>query len=246
MIADRPPPLLRDDGVTLWRQIARTLEQDVADGTLAAGGKLPSEGELSERFAVNRHTVRRALGELQRQGLIRIEQGRGSFVAEDTLDYDVSPRTRFSEWVRRNSKEPSGTVLDLREAAADAVVAAALGLKLGARVVRMERLGLADGVPVSLTSHHFALSRFPDILAALRDTGTVTEALARCGVADYLRQSTRVSARLPFPREAELLRMPRTRPLLVAENVNVNRDGAVVEFGLSRFPTPRVQMVFEP
>jgi len=245
MTADRPP-LLRDGGVTLWRQIVRTIEQEIADGVLAIGDRLPSEGHLSARFAVNRHTVRRALGELARQGLVRIEQGRGSFVAEATLDYDVGPRTRFSEWVRRNSKEPSGTVLDLREVAADATVAAALGLKAGGRVVRMERLGLADGMPVSLADHHFALARFPDILAALRETDTVTAALARCGVADYLRQSTRVSARLPFPREAELLRMPRTRPILVAENLNVDRDGAVVEFGLSRFPTPRVQMVFEP
>jgi len=170
MTVDRPPPLLRDDGVTLWRQIARTLEQEVADGVLAVGDRLPSEGALSVRFAVNRHTVRRALGELQHHGLIRIEQGRGSFVAEDTLDYDVGPRTRFSEWVRRNSKEPSGTILDLREVAADATVSAALGLKLGARVARMERLGSADGVPVSLSSHHFALSRLPGILAALRQT----------------------------------------------------------------------------
>ena len=40
--------------------------------------------------------------------------------------------------------------------------------------------------------------------------------------------------------------MPRNRPLLVTENVNVDPAGAVVEFGLSRYPTPRVQIVFEP
>ena len=66
------------------------------------------------------------------------------------------------------------------------------------------------------------------------------------GVSDYLRQVTRVTARLPDAEEAELLRMPRLRPLLVAENVNVDRAGAVVEFAISRYPTPRVQIVFEP
>ena len=45
---------------------------------------------------------------------------------------------------------------------------------------------------------------------------------------------------------AELLRMPRTRPVLVTENINVDRSGAVVEFGLGCYPTPRVQIVFEP
>jgi GntR family phosphonate transport system transcriptional regulator len=65
-------------------------------------------------------------------------------------------------------------------------------------------------------------------------------------VDDYLRQMTRVTARMPMPTEAELLRMPRSRPVLVAENINVDRAGAVVEYGVGCYPTPRVQIVFEP
>ena len=251
MTPDQPPEparagFSREDGVTLWRQIVRTLEREIAAGAFATGARLPTEAQLAARFTVNRHTVRRALEDLSRRGLIRVEQGRGSFVAEETFDYEVGPRTRFSEWIRRHNKEPTGHILDLREIGADAPVAAGLGLRPGARVARLERLGLADAVPVSLSSHHFPLSRLPGILSALRETTTITAALARCGVADYLRQSSRVTARLPQPREAELLRLPRVRPVLVAENINVDRSGAVVEFGISRFPTPRVQLVFEP
>ena len=55
-----------------------------------------------------------------------------------------------------------------------------------------------------------------------------------------------MTARLPNPEEADLLRMPRNRPVLVTENINVDRAGAMVEFGVSRYPTPRVQIVFEP
>jgi GntR family transcriptional regulator, phosphonate transport system regulatory protein len=242
---DPAGPLSRDQGVTLWRQIVRMLEGEIAGGTFAVGTQLPTEAQLSARFGVNRHTVRRALEELSRQGLVQVEQGRGSFVAEDTLDYEVVPRTRFSEWIRRNNKEPSGRVLDLREMTADATVAAALGLRPGGRVVRLERLGFANEMPVSLSSHHFPQARLPGLLDALCGGG-ITAALASCGVSDYLRQSTRVSARLPHPSEAELLRTPRARPLLVAENINVDREGNVIEFALSRYPTPRVQMVFEP
>lgn len=238
--------LARDDGVTLWRQIALALEREIAAGTYGAGGRLPTEAQLSARFGVNRHTVRRALEDLSRRGLIRIEQGRGSFVAEATFEYEVGPRTRFSEWIRRHNKEPVGKVLELREIAAEGAVAAALTVRPGARVARMERLGLADALPVSLTTHHFPLSRLPRMMDALRAAATITAALAQCGVADYLRQSSRVIARLPQPREAELLRMARSRPVLVAENINVDRGGAIVEYGISRFPTPRVQLVFEP
>jgi GntR family phosphonate transport system transcriptional regulator len=237
---------LGERGVALWRRIVESIEQEIAIGALAPGAKLATEAQMAARFAVNRHTVRRALEELSRNGLVRVEQGRGSFVAEDVLDYTIGPRTRFSEWIRRHNKDPSGRTLDLRELPADSAIAAGLGLRAGARVVRMERLGLADGRPVSIGMHHFPAARFPALLPALRDGTGISEALARAGVADYRRQVTRVSARMPTEQEAALLAMPRNRPLLVTENVNVDSAGAVVEFGLSRYPTPRVQIVFEP
>jgi GntR family transcriptional regulator, phosphonate transport system regulatory protein len=233
----------REDGIALWRQIAGSLRAAIADGSTPPGARLPTEAQLAAQFGVNRHTVRRALDALSRDGLVRIEQGRGSFVAEDVLDYTVEQRTRFSEWIRRHNKEPSGEVLQLREIAADATVAAGLGVRTGAWVVLCERLGLADGRPVSLGRHYF---RARGMLNALREQPSITEALKSIGVADYQRQVTRVTARLPTPAEAELLHMARNRPVLVAENVNVDSNGAVVEFTIGCYPTPRVQIVFEP
>ena len=239
-------PVLRRDGVALWRQIVGHLQRDIDSGALQPGARLPTEGQLSRQFGVNRHTVRRALEELSRAGVVRVEQGRGSFVAEDVLDYAVEPRTRFSEWIRRHNKEPSGRVLELRDTTADARVAAGLGLRPGARVILIQRLGLADDRPVSLTNHWFPAARLPGLLEALRASPRITDALRAVGVADYLRQVTRVTARLPGPEEAELLRTGRNRPLLMTENVNVDRAGAIVEFAVGLYPTPRVQIVFEP
>lgn len=237
---------VRGSGVALWRQIAGEIERAIAEGTLAPGSRLPTEAELAQRYGVNRHTVRRAMEELARDGQVRVEQGRGSFVAEDVLDYAVSARTRFSEWIRRHDREPSGRVLSLAAMPAPRAIAEALGISAGDAVVRLERLGLADGRPVSLAQHHFAVARFPGIEAALRSHGTISAALASLGVADYFRRVTRVSARLPRPEEATLLQTSRSRPLLVTENINVDTEGRVVEFGLARYPTPRVQIVFEP
>ena len=238
--------LRRAEGIALWRQIVGTLRSEIEGGTHAPGAQLPTEAQLSARFGVNRHTVRRALEEMSRLGLVRVEQGRGTFVAEDVLDYAVSQRVRFSEWIRRHNKEPSGRILRTAEITADQMVATQLRVRPGTRVAVIERLGLADGRPVALSVHHFNAARFPEMLEALRRRPTITEALADVGVHDYRRLVTRVSARLPTAEEAVLLRVARARPLLVTENINVDEGGEVVEFGVARYPTPRVQIVFEP
>lgn len=239
-------PVHRQDGIALWRQIVGRLQSDIASGGLKPGMRLPTEAALSTQFGVNRHTVRRALEELSRDGLVRVEQGRGSFVAEDVLDYTVEARTRFSEWIRKHNKEPSGIVRQLREIPADPRVAAGLGVRGGSRVVVLERLGFADDRPVSLARHYFPSVRLKGMLQALQATPRITEALRAVGIDDYLRQQTRVTARLPTQTEAELLRMARNRPVLITENVNVDRTGTIVEFAIGCYPTPRVQIVFEP
>jgi GntR family phosphonate transport system transcriptional regulator len=239
-------PLHRQDGLTLWRQIADRLRAEIASGASKPGAQLPTEAELSARFNVNRHTVRRALEELSRDGLVRVEQGRGTFIAEDVLDYAVEARTRFSEWIRRHNKEPSGKVLRLQETGADQRAASGLGIRPGARVVMLERIGYADERPVGITRHYFPAGRLKGILETLREHPRITDALLAVGVEDYLRQQTRVTARLPTPTEAELLQMSRNRPVLATENINVDRTGVIVEFSLGCYPTPRVQIVFEP
>ncbi len=244
--AAHDPAVQRLGGIALWRQIANRISEDIAAGRHAPGARLPTEAAFAATFGVNRHTIRRAMEELSRAGMLRVEQGRGAFVAEDVLDYAVGPRTRFSEWIRRHNKEPSGQVLALDERAAEVVIAAGLGMRAGARVVLYRRLGFADGRPVSLTDHYFPVARLSGILAALRNESSITAALRKVGIADYLRQSSRVSARAPSKEEAELLRTARNRPLLICENINVDHGGAVVEFAISRYPTPRVQIIFEP
>ena len=176
-------PVLRHEGIALWRQIASQLQQAIGAGAYAPGARLPTEAELSQHFGVNRHTVRRALEELSRAGLVRVEQGRGSFVAEDVLEYAVEPRTRFAEWIRKHNKEPSGRVLQLKETIATAQVAVGLGIRAGARVVLLERLGLADDRPVCLACHYFPSVRFRGLLDALRGAGGITAALRSVGVA---------------------------------------------------------------
>ena len=242
-----PEPVPRQDGVALWRQIANRLQHDIGAGIYPPGGRLPTEAELSQQFRVNRHTVRRALEELSRGGLVRVEQGRGSFVAEDVLEYAVEARTRFSEWIRRHNKEPSG-----RAAAAQG------DRRRSARRRRRSASAPAagsccwSGWASPTTGRSACRSTISPPPAARHARRAARRAHHHRGAEGgrRLRLSAPDSPASPrgcrTPEEAELLRMPRNRPLLVTENINVDRAGTVVEFGISRYPTPRVQIVFEP
>jgi len=243
--APQPGPLARREGVSLWRQIQLALEGEIARGRWAPGARLPTEADLTARFGVNRHTVRRAVEELEARGLVRVEQGRGSFVAEDVLDYRLGPRTRFSENIRRENREPEGRLIRVAEIPAEASLAEALGIRRGRPVIVAERLALANGRPVVLGTHHFPAARFgrlPELLAA---NPSISSALAACGVPDYRRQVTRITARLPTPEEAELLQQSRSRPVIVTEAVNTDPTGAVVDVAIGRYAAGRVQLVVE-
>ncbi|HSK38626.1 MAG TPA: phosphonate metabolism transcriptional regulator PhnF [Arenibaculum sp.] len=235
----------RGTGVALWRQIAEALEKDIAGGVFPPGARLPTEEELSARFGVNRHTVRRAAGMLQDRGLVRIEQGRGTFVQEGVIDYPLGKRTRFSEIIRRQARTPSGSLLRTAIIPADAATSGALGLRPGAPVALIETVRMADGEPISIATHHFPAERFPGIADVYREEHEITGTLKRMGVADYTRKVTRVTARPPDGYEMHHLRLARAVPVLVSEAVNVDRDGQPIEHGITRFAGNRVQLVIE-
>jgi GntR family phosphonate transport system transcriptional regulator len=245
LVTSLAAPLPRGDGVSLWRQIVSRLEGAIAGGQLTAGARLPTESDLAQAFAVNRHTIRRAMEELATRGLVRVEQGRGSFVAEEVVEYPLGSRTRFSEIIRAQSREPSGRIIRIVEIQAEGRVAELLKLRRGRAVVVADRLSFANGRAITLGTHHFPAHRFSRIAGMLAENPSITAALAASGVPDYRRQVTRITARMPTLEEAQLLGQARTRPVLLTEAVNVDPEGIPVETSISRYAAGRTQLVVE-
>src|SRR3569833_2738591 len=102
-------------GDALWRLVADGIERGIADGRFAAGDKLPGEVEIAESYRVNRHTVRRALAALAERGIVRAARGSGTYVEAQTLAYPLRSRTRFSEIVGAEGREPRGQLLSASE-----------------------------------------------------------------------------------------------------------------------------------
>jgi GntR family phosphonate transport system transcriptional regulator len=229
-------------GITRWRQIAESLSREIEEARFA-DGRLPTEPELAARFGVNRHTVRRAIGMLASEGLVRVEQGRGTFVADGHIDYVIGRRTRFSANLQREGREPAHRLLATAQKASDPPTALALGLADGTPVIEIQTLGRADGVPVSYAAHSFPAERFAALPTFFAATGSITAALAACGVTDYTRNVTRFLARMPSALEAQHLEQPLQRPVLQTESINVDAGGRPIQRSVTVFAGDRVQAV---
>jgi GntR family transcriptional regulator len=77
----------------IYRQIVQQVREGVARGQLKCGEQLPSVRELSRLLVVNPNTIARAYMELEREGVLNNQPGRGVFVAE--------PRPQLAKEVRR-------------------------------------------------------------------------------------------------------------------------------------------------
>ena len=235
-----PPP-----GVTLWRRIADDLERAIAHGEHAPGARLPGEIEIAARFAVNRHTVRRALAELAARGLVRAARGSGTYVEGRRLAYPIGARTRFSEIVGTAGRGAEGRLIAHWREIAPPEVARRLSLADGEMVVGLEIVRGADRVPISCATTWLAAALAPDAARIYRKHHSITRVLAHYGVSDYRRQSTRISAAPADAVDAERLRLAPGRAVLVVDSVDVTLAGVPVLTTRGRFAADRVELLVE-
>lgn len=235
----------RESGLAVWRQIEETLAEEIRARRWEEGQRLPTEAELSARFGVNRHTLRRAVGALVDRGLVRVEQGRGAFVRENVLEYLVGRRTRFTENVMRANRSPGGRLLSLKRIRAPKTAAGPLRLAAGTALLQVETVGQVDGRPLSYATHWFPAKRFPDFAGVYDASHSITSVMEHHGIANYERAVTKVTGRMPDVAEAEILGQPRNRPILFVEAINVDPEGVPVQLTNARYAADRFQIVFE-
>ena len=238
-------PINRHIGETVYSQIARSLEDEI-QRFYKAGDFLPSEQELAIRYAVNRHTVRRAIEQLIKNGLVERQHGRGTVVLDLPLDYTIGKVTRFTETLELMGKATSSEITRKLVIPARDGVAHRLQLAQNENVIWIESLRCANDKPMCVISHFLPLTRFPDLLSSYSG-GSLHEFIqSHYGIA-LRRQESLVTAEIPQGDDAVLLGMPMNRPLLRVKSVNVNAlDGTPLEYALTRFRADRIQLRITP
>jgi GntR family transcriptional regulator len=152
--------LVRDP---IYQQLNQELRRLLRGGGFAPGAKFLTEREVGAKFAVSRATANKALSNLVSEGLLEFKKGVGTFVRGGGLDYDLQALVSFTDRARAAGKKPETRVLSRASVAATRLppdAARALG---PGRAVSMERLRLADGVPLILERRWVGAAHCPGL-----------------------------------------------------------------------------------
>ena len=198
---------------------------------------MPSEADLCARFGVSRMTVRQALQELTNAGLVDRHRGKGTFVASRPMHRRAGVFLSFSDEMEWRGKVASSRVVAAGIAPARPEEIDALGLEADAEVVRVERIRLADGVPIAFEDA--AVRReHGAVLDADLTTGSLHAALERVGVVATSASGT-VTARPARRAEAEWLDIPTRAALLVELRLLFDQQGRPFERTETRYVADR-------
>jgi GntR family transcriptional regulator len=221
---DRKSPL------PFYHQLKQLVVADIADNQRRPGDRLPGDHALCETYGVSRTVVRQALSELEVEGVVVRDRGRGTFVAPARADEGlIASLTGLHEDLAAKGVALRSQVHKIAVVPADDNQADALGLDVGDPVVHIERLRSVGDEPWV-----FAVTDVPAWAAPGLEKEDLTDrSLYELLEEEYdvrpVRGRRVVEARIAGQRLARLLGVRRSDPLLVLRSVSVDEEARPVE-----------------
>ena len=224
MTLDRTSP------VPLYHQLKEILQAQIKEGRFKLGQAIPPEWELCERYGVSRITIRRAISELEYEGYVDRQQGKGTFVIHPRIRREIGRLTSFSEEMRAQGRKPGSRLLNLQHKPADESIAFLLNLEEGDPIWIVERLRLADDEVVSFSISYLRLP--PDVSLTpieLEEQVSLWSLLDKKEI--YLTEGDiTVEAMAADTHYTKLLDVEEGAPLLIREGINYSKEGVPVEY----------------
>jgi GntR family transcriptional regulator len=210
--------------------------------SLTPGSPLPPERTLAERYETSRTTVRQALAELVIEGRLHRIQGKGTFVAKPKVAQELQ-LVSYTEDMRHHGLRPETRILEIGYATADERLAALLGISPGDRTLRVHRLRLADGEPMSIDTSDLPARRFPGLRREMARHRSLYETLATAYDIHLAEAEETIETVLAGPDDARLLDVDVGLPLLLLSRHAYDARGEPVEWAQSLYRGDRYKFV---
>ncbi|MGB9839340.1 GntR family transcriptional regulator [Thermovenabulum sp.] len=216
--------------IPVYFQLMNYIKDEIKTKKLKPGDLLPSEREYCERFNISRMTVRQALKELEREGIIKRERGRGSFIASYPIEQEGI--MSFTEIAQKEGLVATTRVLEFtREKAKNC--AKFLNIDEQEDVIKATRLRIADGIPVALETVYLWEKKVPSINMD-KLTGSLHRVLREDYGINITKSKLTFSAIFPTLELMKTLDMKETIPLLKIESVYYREEPVYYEVSFYR------------
>ena len=216
--------------------------------SLAIGRAIPSERQLSQELGVSRLTLRAAIDELVRDGRLDRRHGSGTFVTEPKIAQPLT-LTSFTDDMRRRGMTPSSRTLDLSVVSAGARLARRLQVSPEERIVRVQRLRLADGETMALEVLHVPEALVPGLAKGDLENRSFYDLLQERYEIVIASGTQTIEPTVTNEEESALLGVPLHTPALALalgwQLVTRSESGRTVEFVRSVYRGDRYQLVTE-
>lgn len=212
----------------LYHDVMTVVERAIREGKWRPGQQIPTEPELEQQFKASRGTIRAAISELVRKGLLSRQPGRGTFV----LGTHFKSLERFFRYEHLEKDETialEGRVLSQGPALHPAA-AKALGLDEGATLARVRRLRSFAGEPLLYSESYFSTETWRLIGNADFKTSTLYDLLKDEFGLFVVRADEYLTAGLPTAKEAALLKIAREQPVIRTERTAHTFEDRPIEF----------------
>ncbi|MFP4136374.1 MAG: GntR family transcriptional regulator [Candidatus Acetothermia bacterium] len=236
----------KDSPVPLYYQIKESLKERIESGALEPHERLPSERDLENRYGISRMTARQALTELESEGYVYREQGKGSYVAEPKLRQGLLELTGFSEDMQNRSMTPGAEVVEQKLVEPERETARKLKVAPGEEVFLLKRIRTAESEPLAIETTHLRL----DLCEGIEKVDFSNCSLYRTLRNEYglklSRAEQSVEATLATEFESNQLEVPQGAPMLTTERTTFIDDGETpVEFARSTYRGDRYKLFVE-
>lgn len=223
-------PLNRQSKLPLHQQIYETLRSKIQQGVWKVGDTFTTELDLMAEYRVSRATIRQVMERLVSEGLIYRQQGKGTFVAEPTLEQGLTRIISFTEDMRRRGLIPETQILSKAIIPANEDVARALRIETGAEVAYLKRLRLANNEPMCIEESYLDYKICPNIFAFDFSIQPLREILDKNYSVRIIRALQKIHAVVAPHDTARLLKINSPSALLFIERTSFNELDKPVEF----------------
>lgn len=232
--------LRRNDPVPLYSQLADQLREEI-ERELKPGDRLPSVRALGERYGISLMTVRQAVSQLLRDGLLEIRRGAGTYVASPKITHDLSSLAGFSEDMQVLGMSSETLLLAMGLEQPLGRVRELLQLGPGQRVVHIVRLRHADGIPTVLDESFVPSALCPGLQHDDLEHNSLYDLMERrygltLAYANQVMEAISANAL-----EAERLNVPINTPLFMMSGVTYLTNHSPAEYFKARYRSDRIR-----